>query len=401
MEQEKKAKTPTANFSWSRATIYVIGLAIFQELVFRLCFPIPEVTNFNRILYQEMALTPEGTSFIRGGQLSWQSSPDTDAVFVHELNEYGFRDHSWKVEKQQGQKRVFVLGDSFVEGAMAEQNQTIPYAFSEAAGPDWEVFNCGMIGIGFNAYLRFLIDAVPIFKPDEVVLVLFANDMPLREEAISSNPLTPEYSSFFQPRLLAIQQEYDQGRTVPFRWQWGTASLLHPVPAASNPWTLNGPQLQQHVTPEIAEAMKQATFNYFRTNWILKEEQSLKQPKDLTKKLAFIRDYLKQHGTNLTVFYLPSRSQVTNYYYQFEQSYCLVNCPDKLDLTGPAYQIHRQSIAANCRSLQIPFSDLTPVILQQEANGNHLYWNYDDHMTGTSYLKLGKVVQNEWQLLAN
>lgn len=399
-KQENVSDSSTKGISWPKAALYIFCLFLFQEVVFRTSFPVPEVLNFNRIAYQEMALTPDRQNFMRGGQLTWQSSLDTSEVFVHELNEYGFRDHSWPVTKEAGKKRVFVLGDSFVEGAMAAQDETIPHAFAAAAGEDYEVFNCGMIGIGFHAYMRFLVDAVPLFKPDEVVLILYANDMPLRDESLPATTLQPEFRSFFQPRLLTIQQEYKHGRKVPFRWQWGTKALLHPVPAVSNPWTLNAAQLQHHVTPEVADAMKDATLNYFRTNWILKEEWSLKQPKDLTYKLAFIQGFLKEHGAKLTVFYLPSRSQVTNHYYPFEKAYCQVNCPDVLDLTGPQYQIHRASIAANCQALRVPFFDLTPVVAAREVSGNHLYWNFDDHMKGPAYDYLGKVIYAEWLRLS-
>ena len=51
----------------------------------------------------------------------------------------------------------------------------------------------------------------------------------------------------------------------------------------------------------------------------------------------------------------------------------------------------------NCGTLKVPYYDLTPMIKTEEARGNHLYWDYDDHMRGSSYLMMGESISKWWQ----
>jgi len=37
------------------------------------------------------------------------------------------------------------------------------------------------------------------------------------------------------------------------------------------------------------------------------------------------------------------------------------------------------------------------MIKTEEARGNHLYWDYDDHMRGSSYLMMGESISKWWQ----
>jgi hypothetical protein len=39
---------------------------------------------------------------------------------------------------------------------------------------------------------------------------------------------------------------------------------------------------------------------------------------------------------------------------------------------------------------------MTQLVIDEERDGNHLYWNYDEHMRGTSYMMLGKSMYGWW-----
>ena len=71
----------------------------------------------------------EGSMHTRNQNWLWQSAPDTLAEFVHEMNRYGFRDHEWEVEKTPDRPRALFIGDSFVEGMMVTNEQTITESF--------------------------------------------------------------------------------------------------------------------------------------------------------------------------------------------------------------------------------------------------------------------------------
>jgi hypothetical protein len=145
------------------------------------------------------------------------------------------------------------------------------------------------------------------------------------------------------------------------------------------------------VRADIAEAMKAGTFNPFVMNLAARYERQLRVPIQIRRQLTGLQGHLEGFQTDLRVVYIPARSQVTTHYLPFDQSYC-VKCPDTLDLTGERYQIHRRQLEKDCAALGIPFLDLTSWVEENEAQGRHLYWEYDDHMRGESYLEAGERI---------
>ena len=383
-----------------RILLYLAFLLALQEVALRICFPIPEIENFNRINYQILAATDKKSSYIRNIKMMWKSTLDTDEDFIYDLNPYGYRDKAWTVEKDEDKKRVMIVGDSFVEGMMASGDETIPTGFANSAavaGIEVEAMNFGMMGIGLNEYIKLVVDAVPIFKPEYVILVLFSNDIPFNRPYFPTYKLNPQYADVTTPRLKALLDYSENGNPIPFKWSFDVKRYYKPVPDKSNPWTTESEVRSRDVTPAVAAAMMKGDFNFFRSNWILEEEKFLKSPTDLTEKLKLLNEYTAHFGSKMLVCYIPSRNQVSEYYYTFEKEYCLVRCPDRLNLTQPAYQIHAEMLKNNCSALQVPYYDMTAMIQSEENQGNHLYWDYDDHMKGSSYLMLGEAVFKWWQ----
>jgi len=379
--------------------IFLLLCLFIVEGAIRFSFPLPELNNFNRINYQILEREDDRKGYLRNIKMLWKSTLDTNHAFVHQLNTYGFRDEkNWEVNRNR-KKRFFFVGDSFVEGMMSPKDQSIPIGFKKALGEEksnYELFNCGMMGIGLNEYIKFLKDAVPIFRPDAVFLVMYSNDAPFQRAYVPQNRVLPEYYSSFRPRLLTLMEHIKNEDPIPFRYSSEVRPFYKAVPDQGNPWTFNEETLSKEVTPTIAAAMKNGDFNYFRTNWILEEEKFLKSDIDLYNKFGFLKEYLSKYTATLNVIYIPSRNQVSTHYYQFEKQACLLKCPDELDLTGPLYQKHAAKIAEDCKSLDIPFLDLTAFIKSKEAQGQHMYWNYDDHMRGSSYMQLGMEIQQFW-----
>jgi hypothetical protein len=378
--------------------IYGLAILLFIEIVLRVCYPIPEIQNFNRINYQILDGEQAPTEYLRNIKMLWKSYPDTNYAFIHELNTYGYRDKEWK-EKKSAHKRVFILGDSFVEGMMTTNDKTIPVGFENGASKDGksiEVFNCGMMGIGLNEYIKFITDAVPIFKPDELILVMYSNDMPFQRAYQPTTVITPKKNNYFKPRLLELIGRIRASDPIPLQFMKEEIPFYKGVPDKSNPWTFNEAELAPHVRPDIAEAMKAGDFNNFRTNWYPNEKNFFSSQIDVNSKFQFIKNYLDKNNCKLTVYYIPSRLQVSDYYYQFEKTYCQINCPETSSLMGEEYQIHAQILGDICKTNGIKYQDLTPIIRAKEDAGQHLYWSYDDHMRGDSYLMLGEEIYNTW-----
>ena len=79
--------------------IYLLSLLIVQEVVFRIVFPLPEDSSFNRIHYTRLGISKEKYGAIRKIKLQIQSSLDSVEAF-QALNNYGFRGHDWQLKKE-------------------------------------------------------------------------------------------------------------------------------------------------------------------------------------------------------------------------------------------------------------------------------------------------------------
>jgi hypothetical protein len=381
--------------------ILLFVLAV-QEVVLRAAFPVPEVTNYNRIAYSALLnSTLRSQTFLIHAAFTWTSEPD-GVTFVHHLNQYGFRDSDWSIRKPPGTTRVLLVGDSFVEGFMASDDETIAVGFERAcqdAGTPAEAMNLGVGGTGLDSYVALIRDAIPVLHPDAIILVLYANDLPglPYDPAWIGEPIEPAFARPWTPRVVEVLRRLWRHQPVGSRWSSAPFPFFAPVPDPSNPWTLRGSELEKVVDPAIADAMKRGTFNPFVVNQLQDLEQQLRQPANPRPYLAALGDYAAARGVGLHVAYLPYASQVSDHYLPFHRHYS--PRPDIVSLQGDAYQVHAASVRRTCEDLDIPFLDLTPILRREEQSGHRLYWNYDEHMRGEGYLLVGEVLARWWRSL--
>ncbi|WP_299441813.1 hypothetical protein [uncultured Aquimarina sp.] len=337
-----------------------------------------------------------GSKHSRDQTWEWRSFPDTTAVFEHKMNLYGFRDDEWFVKKPRDKKRALFIGDSFIEGVMAGQEETIPKAFELAGKGTYQTLNGGLLGCGLDSYLQLTADMIPTYKPDVAFLCIYANDLGKKTPKIPDYFLEPEYFNPYIPRLIEIINQTKKYGSLRFRWIKNGLPYIPPVPNKTNPWSRLEDSLKYDVTPILAEHMKESTFNPFLGNALYKEEKFLKSSPAIGETIGFFKYVCSQNNVKPVVVYIPSRNQVTDYYLQFEKQYCLNECPDTISLTGPAYQRHQEFLKKQCAALEVPYIDVTKTIKEREVNGEHLYWNYDQHMRAKGYQLVGETIWNEW-----
>lgn len=373
-----------------RCIHFCLFLLLIVEVLLRIAIPLPEVLNFNRLHYSKLFQDESHAGStdpyrLSRASFSWSSAPDGVEV-IHHLNLYGFRDLEWSVSKEEGYKRIAFLGDSMVEGFMVEDWQSIPAVFRsivETRDLNAEVFNLGVGAAGLEEYMRLARDFVPTFRPDYLVLVLYANDFRRPKQEYDSSlwqrAIEPHYRSFLDFRVTLLVSALSSGSAVPLLWGQPTFSFLEPVPSKSNPWSNNERRREylDYVDPEIAEAMINGRFNPYVVNRANKLQKTFLDPQDIAKQLADIKNYVEKYKTSLVVVYVPNMLQVSDYYLPFQDK--LV----KTKLTSSrGADYHRQSrmLAEDCSALRINCLDLTSDIEAQEQEGNHLYWEYDSHM---------------------
>ena len=376
-----------------KIVLYLLAVFLFQELVFRYVYPIPEIENFDRVNFTHLSFEGDGSKHSRDRIWEWRSDLDTSHVFKHQMNRYGFRDTEWTISSSKGKKRALFIGDSFVEGVMATQEETIPLAFQNASKGTFEAFNGGLLGCGLSAYLQLAADAIPVFKPDVAILCIYANDLGNAPPQVPEFYLEPKMFDSKTPRLLEVLSQIQTYGPLNHRWANVSAPYLPAIPNKRNPWTTLEDSLKQHVKPTIAESMKQALLNPFLTNAIVKEEHALKVNPNLGETLPFFKYICETNGTQPVIVYIPSRNQVSDYYLPFERQYAL-SFPDTLSLKDSKYQRHQEVIKSQAKALDLQFIDLTPTIQDEESHNVHLYWHYDQHMKAKGYELIGTTIWN-------
>ena len=305
---------------------YIISLFIFQEIFFRLIFPIPEVSNFDRVKYMELMNHFVEADYSRNQTWHWQSSLDTAVVFDHNMNLYGFRDKDWNLQKPSGKKRILFIGDSFVEGVMAADDEQITDYFKyKDINNQYDVLNIGIAGIGLNVHLQLSADVIPMLKPDIAVLCLYANDMGKSAPKVPSHFLEPELYNQLTPRVVEVFHQINyHGALIP-GWGGKNKDYIKAVPDSTNPWTSYEELFSNQINPKVAKEMKAGKLNPFLVNAFLKEENFLSSPPLLGETVPFFQYTCKKNGVKPIIVYIPSRNQVTDYYYKFEREMCFKN----------------------------------------------------------------------------
>jgi hypothetical protein len=377
----------------------------FQEVVARLLFPLPEVLNFDRVSYSPLLVGQDSEAHSRpslgNASFVWSSEPD-GVEFVHHLNVYGFRDRDWRLRKDPRKTRVAFIGDSLIEGFMANDNETIPFRFAEASevkGEGVEVLNLGVGAASIGEYLRLARDAIPLFRPDTMVVVFYANDFfpGSYDPGVQGEPLEARYSDPFAPRLVYVLDAVRHGRRVLRRFFARPFPFLPAVPDPRNPWSdaNRAAHLATVVHPAIADPMKRGRFNPYVVDVLRLLERNLLAPVDMVEPLESLQRFASASSTRLLVAYLPSRYQVTDHYLSYTLEYA--RPPERGEsFTGEPYQMHARTLASSCSARAIPFLDLTPVLRRAETSGTHLYWNYDEHLRAMGYQVVARALFDWW-----
>ena len=384
-----------------RVTLRLSWLALLVatfEAAVRLVFPVPEVEGFNRIAYSPLLQSRDGgdPSPLQNAAFSWSSALD-HAGSVHRLNLYGFRDKQWSLGRKPGKRRVVFVGDSYVEGFMAAGAEAIPAVFqslADAGDPGTEALNLGVGGAGLREYCLLTRDAVPLLRPDDVVLVLYSNDLPGPpfEDRWLSAPAAITRPPRWTPRTLAIMRSVLARTRVARRWSAPPFEFLPRVPDPRNPWTAHE---FPFIDAEVKAEMRNGRFNPFLMNQLLLQEARLKTPSGVSAALEALHQYIVAHGARLWVAYLPYHCLTSDRYVAFHRR--LSQPISASSLMGAEYRLHERELAQACRRLGVAFLSLTPSLRAAEARGERMYWEYDEHMRPGGYRRVAEELFTWWR----
>lgn len=409
------APCPSTRPSLSLGRRLFFGLAVLlvlaglQEVGMRYLFPLPAIPSFNRTHYMGMNLSGEEEVRARAAGLhnvavTWQSEPDGFA-YTHHLNLYGFRGPTFPLRKTPGRPRVLFVGDSFVEGCGAGDEETIPVQFARALEGRVEAINMGVAGVGMPEYVLLVRDGMTVLNPDAVFLCICSNDLPTCPFPPTYRAPAPPFPSRRNatPRLAAVVSRLRKGQPVPRVLHAGPTPFFAAVPAPSNPltWAEAGPQVQPpnfiwkvkpppaNIDPGILDCMRRGTFNPWTCRALEWEEAFIRY--DFTQGggsqdfLAHLAGLCRERGIPLHVMYMPYHGALTPEYRAAQErlgSEKLASIPPLDDPRHHSHQIHLASVTA---SLGIPFLDLTDEMIRAERVGVRTFWALDGHCTPAGY----------------
>lgn len=378
------------------STKLLVSIALFlllQEVVLRIMFPLPELSNFDRALFVPKKNEFQG-GFVRNKSFLWWSLPDTSVAFELNYNKYGFRDVDWQTSKPEVKKRVLFVGDSFVEGIMSQDCQTIPSYFQQASSGSTEVMNAGMLGTSIGDYLQLIADAVPIFNPDMVVMVIYANDFTSDEIKIPSHNLKEEFYSTTTPRLFELLNQHSKGNPVPSLISTQLRAVLPDSAQPTYPFKGRIDEMYEHADSALVSNMLSAHFNPYKLNEVMRMERSLSEPCNTLVPLDFFKYYAEKYDFEPVVVYIPCRHQVSDRYLAYEYQVSK-KFDQNIRFTDSTYQTNVINLQQNCEMLGLKFIDTSDTLKTFEENGNRAYWNYDDHMKAAGYRVVGNFVANQ------
>lgn len=152
----------------------IILSLIFLEIVARIIVPkIPKITSFRFSPIFEYEHVPNYSYISEREEFKAQVTYNSD----------GLRDREFNQNKDNNVFRIAVVGDSYVEGAEVELNDTFVKQLekflndSYSKGIKYEVINFGTVSYNSDHEYVVIKEKVSKYNPDLVILVFFFNDL--------------------------------------------------------------------------------------------------------------------------------------------------------------------------------------------------------------------------------
>lgn len=385
---------------------------LLQEIIFRILFPIPETTRFNRIRYQLLAETdPRFQPLIKRGlvydKLLFESRPDGWS-HIHRLNRFGFREYDFPIEKPTGKNRVIVVGDSITEGQGVSRTETIPAMLGKKLGGNSEVLNLGVVAATLDKVTLLAAESAEILKPETVVLVMYANDLPAPPaftisalnnlETLSSKirqDLDKAKSWTFLPHILHLGLRLSEDQPIYSRFFGSTIRYFSPQPDSTNPFS-HEPNLNPKLNPDLEKAMRSGEIN----PWLLQQSEAI--PGMLNADLALggspepflaaIGQICQRRNINLILAYVPFYGTISDKYVSSLVACGMEEQTAKSLFTNPIYNRHASELAVICKRLNIKYVDTSAALKKQEDTGKPQFWSYDSHPNEAGYQTIAEAI---------
>lgn len=334
-----------------------------------------------------------------------------DHTFEYRSNDMGIRYYDIPLEKAPGEKRVVMIGDSFIEGEGVDLEQTVGVAlenrYREAPAPV-RFINCGISGTGPEEYLQVLVRVGLRYSPDHVLMMIYANDLSEIARTVPASTLIGDerpqtrwkrwiydlfpklyllgrrtyalHFSRFEPDVLRLTREEARSRGIPeeaiARWERAVPSEV--LKLADDGW-IDGNWLSAGlIYPDYWIENFDLTIGENKKKWPLMELM-----------LDRIHSVCRERSIPLSVVYAPHPYQYdAGYSPVFENAGLRVRKEWLREET--AYQ---KLVRGWAGSRQLPYLDLTPFFQRKALEGGPpLNFRLDQHWTPAGHAFAAEVI---------
>jgi len=341
----------------------------------------PKATNFNHHqLYCEY-----------DSLLGWRKIPNSrghhktpEYEVLENINSQGIRGPEYQLQKDSGEYRIVVLGDSFAEGYTVGFDSLFSEILKQKLREKLPERRTEVINFGTGGYstdqelLCFERDAVQ-YQPDATVLLFCVNDPWFNNQS-------RYYSRGFKPLFV---QEADSLRltNVPVPDMDSRPSSLK-----IKDWVLENSQLVSRLKNLRDNARYAADGQSVPDEWRIYQKEITPEMEAAWQVTAALLERLRRKtadaGSSLIVFYITEKTEVYEADWQeFMKTYSLEE--GTFDPAAP-----RQRLRALCDSLQIPFIDPTSVFVENAAANPDAspYFKHDWHWNEHGHRLVGEVL---------
>lgn len=344
--------------------------------------------------------------------LGWKGPANTSNVittdgYQHNLawNSEGIHDNEHTLTKEPGVFRIMVFGDSFVEAAEVEVEQTSFHILEEKLnktappGLRFEVIGVGMRGWGPAQELIYFNNRGRLYNPDLLLLLwLPANDL---SDVLPYKRLTGSGYNCYFPYFAICAGQFDPE-------PWFAAPGMPPTwkTCSSNQKTLSGwlsylyhsSRLYQQLEPVIMRNFRRIHYANEYAPWLdqpTAADEALEYAYQMTDKIiSHLSVEAEQTGAKLALAVVPFNVAVQS---DVEASYAASLQQTVKAATGLAAKptLPNQLFVALMQQRQLPVLDLHPYFVEALRSGSEaLYWPVDPHWTIAGNRLAGETLAN-------
>jgi lysophospholipase L1-like esterase len=319
------------------------------------------------------------------------------------INNLGFRDRDFAVRRS-GARRVLAIGDSFTYGWGVDAEDSWPKVMERElrrGGLDIEVANLGAPGAGPREYAALAERAIPLLRPDLVVVaVLQADDLfqaaesPVEQPATDSQRVLRAFRAFY-PNMMQMlspadtKQVHISKEELRETWRKQVKDFLGQMTAAEKarfedlPSPVRAAYQAGGLNPGLLYmAMRHGEFLVETCDVGGKGRRGIEETaKELTK----IRQYAERAHADLVVVPVPYRAYVSR--------------RDQAQMAGLGFHVEEQMIAWStpdeviqeaCRGAQAQFISVTAEF-RERGRANELYFELDGHLNKAGHGAFGEL----------